>query len=77
MDVQKNKDEKKKGFFAKLMEKLDQKLEAKAKKTGSCCGSKKDSGTDSPSFQNKGNQCCPSRHSKKENKDLGGDSCCG
>jgi 8-oxo-dGTP pyrophosphatase MutT (NUDIX family) len=32
----------------------------------------KHSGTDSPLFKNKGNQCRPSRHSQKENKDLGG-----
>ena len=38
------KEEKKKGFFAKLFEKLDKKLEDKAKKTGCCCGPKKESG---------------------------------
>lgn len=41
------KEEKKKGFFKKLMDKLDKKLEDKTKKT-SCCGSSKD----------KGSSCC-------------------
>ena len=35
-----NKEEKKKGFFAKLFEKLDKKLEEKAKQTGCGCGPK-------------------------------------
>jgi hypothetical protein len=48
MNTPNNKEEKKKGFFARLVEKLDKKLEAKAKKTGSCCGSEKDNG----------NSCC-------------------
>jgi hypothetical protein len=69
------KEEKKKGFFAKFFEKLDKKLEEKSRKP-SCCGPKKESGADFPSFQNKGNQCRPSHPSKKENKDLDGDSCC-
>jgi len=69
-------EEKKKGFFAKLFEKLDKKLEDKSKRSGCCCSSNKDDGTDSPSIQYKGNQCCPSRPSKNERKDLGGDSCC-
>lgn len=44
MEKETNKEEKKKGFFAKLFETLDKKLEDKAKKTGPCCGSKNDSG---------------------------------
>ncbi|HOW87760.1 MAG TPA: hypothetical protein P5561_02600 [Candidatus Omnitrophota bacterium] len=32
----------KKGFFTKLFEKIDKKLEEKAKKTGCGCASKKD-----------------------------------
>ncbi|MCK5213750.1 MAG: hypothetical protein KAR05_00165 [Candidatus Omnitrophica bacterium] len=39
--------EKKKGFFARLMEKLDRKLESKAKSRG-CCSSEED----------KGDSCC-------------------
>jgi len=50
MEKETPKEEKKKGFFSKLMEKLDQKLEAKAKKTGSCCGSKNDASN--------GDSCC-------------------
>jgi hypothetical protein len=41
------KEEKKKGFFAKLIEKLDKKLEAKAKKTGCSCRPKDDRDGDS------------------------------
>jgi hypothetical protein len=37
-------EEKKKGFFAKLMEKLDKKLEAQSKKDGCGCGPKKPGG---------------------------------
>ncbi len=77
MEKENNQEEKKKGFFAKLFETLDKNLEAKAKKTGSCCGSKNDAVTDSLPSQNNGNQCRPSRHPQKENKDLDGDSCCG
>lgn len=66
----------KKGFFKKLFEKLDKTLEEKVKKTG-YCNSKKEGGADSPSFPNKGNQCRPNHPSKKENKDLDEDSCCG
>ncbi len=48
MEEQKKvKDEKKKGFFGRMMDKLDKKLEEKSKKT-SCCGSDKD----------KGSSCC-------------------
>lgn len=38
------KKEEKKGFFARLMDKLDQKMEEKAKSGGCCCcsGDKKD-----------------------------------
>jgi hypothetical protein len=39
--------EKKKGIFARMMEKLDKKLEEKSKKS-TCCGSNKD----------KGSSCC-------------------
>jgi hypothetical protein len=77
MEKENSKEEKKKGFFAKLFETLDKKLADKAKKPGPCCGAKNDNGTDSLLSQNKGNQCRPSRHPQKENKDLGGDSCCG
>lgn len=41
-------EEKKKGFFSKLIEKLDKKLEAKSKQSGCCCGPKND----------KGDSCC-------------------
>jgi len=41
------KQEKKKGFIARLMEKLDKKLEEKSKSAG-CCSSSKD----------KGSSCC-------------------
>lgn len=41
------KPKKKKGFFGKMIEKLDKKMEEKAKKS-SCCGSDKD----------KGSSCC-------------------
>lgn len=44
MEKENKKEEKKKGFFAKLFETLDKKLADKAKKTGSCCCSKNDSG---------------------------------
>ncbi|MFH1363835.1 MAG: hypothetical protein ABIH45_06485 [Candidatus Omnitrophota bacterium] len=43
-----NKTEKKKSFFSKLIEKLDQKMEKKAK-AKSCCGRKD---------ENKGKSCC-------------------
>lgn len=37
---------KKRGFFARLIEKLDKKMEDKAKKQGGCCsGSKKGDGS--------------------------------
>ncbi len=42
-----NKEEKKKGFFARLFEKIDKKLEAKSKQSGCCCNSKDDNGEDS------------------------------
>jgi len=42
--------EKKKGFFGKLMEKLDKKMEEKAKNASSCCGSGKE--------KDKGSSCC-------------------
>ncbi|MBI4845150.1 MAG: hypothetical protein HY810_01530 [Candidatus Omnitrophica bacterium] len=50
MDNEKNgkKADKKKGFFAKIMDKLDKKLEEKAKGAG-CCGN---------SDKNKGKPCC-------------------
>ena len=51
-----NNPEKKKGFFGKLLEKLDAKLEVKAKKTCCCCGPRKD-----PAEENKspdGDSCC-------------------
>ena len=38
------KEEKKKGIFGRMMEKLDKKFEEKSKKT-SCCGSDKDEGS--------------------------------
>lgn len=38
--MEKQKNEEKKGFFKKLMEKLDKKLEEKSKKTGCGCNSK-------------------------------------
>lgn len=41
------KEEKKKGFFGRIMDKLDKKLEEKSKKS-SCCGADKD----------KGSSCC-------------------
>ena len=44
--------EKKKGFFAKLIEKMDKKLEAKAK--SSCCCTPKDDSKDG----SKGDSCC-------------------
>ena len=44
MKKESNKEEKKKGFFSKLFEMLDTKLADKAKKGGSCCGSKNDDG---------------------------------
>jgi hypothetical protein len=44
---QEKKEEKKKGFFANWIEKLDKKLEAKAKKTGCSCRPKDDGGGDS------------------------------
>jgi hypothetical protein len=44
MEKENNQKEKKKGFFAKLFETLDKKLADKAKKSGSCCGSKNDGG---------------------------------
>jgi hypothetical protein len=44
MEKENNKEEEKKGFFAKLFETLDKKLADKAKKPGSCCGSKSDDG---------------------------------
>lgn len=44
----KTKPEKKKGFFARLLEKLDKNLEEKSKKK-TCCGSGPDS---------KGSSCC-------------------
>jgi len=43
------KQEKKKGFWGRLMEKLDKKMEEKSKKT-SCCGGGLD--------KNKGSSCC-------------------
>jgi hypothetical protein len=43
------KEEKKKGFFSKLFEKLDQKLEERSKKTGCGCSAKKN---------NNGDSCC-------------------
>ena len=42
MEKENNKEEKKKGFFAKLFEMLDKKLETRAKKTGCGCGPTKD-----------------------------------
>jgi uncharacterized FlgJ-related protein len=48
MNTQNGKEEKKKGFFAKLVEKLDKKLAEKANKSGCGCKSEKD----------KGNSCC-------------------
>lgn len=42
------KKEKKKGFFARLFEKMDKKLEEKSKKTGCCCQTQK----------NDGDSCC-------------------
>jgi hypothetical protein len=44
MEKEINKKEKKKGFFAKLFETVDKKLADKAKKAGSCCGSKEGDG---------------------------------
>lgn len=46
---EKNTGKEKKGFFSRLVEKLDRKLEDKAKKS-SCCGSESD--------KNKGSSCC-------------------
>ena len=40
--MEKNEEENQKGFFVKLFEKLDKKLEAKSKQSGCCCGPKKD-----------------------------------
>ncbi|MDP2654392.1 MAG: hypothetical protein Q8Q08_10230 [Candidatus Omnitrophota bacterium] len=37
---QEEKAEKKKGFLAKLMDKLDKKLEEKSKESSCCCGGK-------------------------------------
>lgn len=41
MRQEKNKENKKKGFFARFIEKLDKKMEEKAKKGSCCCGSGK------------------------------------
>lgn len=41
---------KKKGFWARLMDKLDKKMEAQAKKSSSCCCCKDD--------MQKGKPCC-------------------
>lgn len=41
---EKNLKEGKKGFFGKLFEKIDKKLEEKAQKS-SCCGTNKDNGS--------------------------------
>ncbi len=46
-NIESTKDKKKKGFFGRIMDKLDKKLEEKSKKS-SCCGSDKD----------KGSSCC-------------------
>jgi hypothetical protein len=37
MEKENDREEERKGFFTKLFEALDKKLEAKAKKTRSCC----------------------------------------
>ena len=46
-DNKDNSQNKKKGFFGKMIEKLDKKMEDKAKKS-SCCGEGSDQGKGSP-----------------------------
>ncbi|MFH0984736.1 MAG: hypothetical protein V1882_04295 [Candidatus Omnitrophota bacterium] len=52
MENTNSKKEKKKGFFAKLFEKIDKKLEDKAKKSGCCCAPSKDK------KDSDGDSCC-------------------
>ena len=54
------KTEKKKGFFSRLIEKIDKKLEDKANTSSSCCGD-----------SNSGSSCCGGSDDKK-----GNNSCC-
>ena len=41
MDQEKDKSEKKKGFFARIIDKLDKKIEDKANKSSCCCSDQK------------------------------------
>ena len=80
MENKPSQEEKKKGFFAKLFEKLDKTLEDKAKKTGCCCSPNT---APLPKSGNGGSpDCRPLKDNEsqgspsKDRKDSDGDSCC-